>query len=305
MKQFLFIILFLLHLSVNAAPKDKLTVILDWFINPDHAPLFVAEQQGFFAKENLEVNLIGPADPSDPPKLVAAKKAELAVTYQPQFIIQTAQGLPLSRIATLIATPLDCLVVDAKGSIKTLKDLKGKRIGYSTDSTSLINLSAMLKTVGLGLKDTELINVHYNLTQALLSQKVDAITGVMRNFELTQLRLAGFRPKAFYPEDHGVPSYDELILVTHRDNVHDKRIQRFLKALELGTRYLIKHPEECWQQFAKLHPELNNELNHRAWFDTLPRFALRPAAIDSARDKNMVEFLKMQDINKRNNLAIK
>ncbi len=291
------IILLLLTLSCLpslAQAKDKLTLILDWFPNPNHAPLFVAEQQGLFAQENLDVHLIGPSDPSEPPRLVAAKKADLALTYQPQFMLQTAQGLPLTRIATLIATPLDCLLVIAKGDIKQLKDLTGKRIGYSAGGTYLVTLSAMLRQAGMSLKDVELINVHYNLSQALLTNKVDAITGVMRNVELTQLRLAGFTPKAFYPEDFGVPSYDELIVVTHRDNSQDPRLTRFLRALEKGTHYLINHPQQSWLLFAKQHPELNNPLNKQIWFDTLPRFALRPAAIDTTRDDNFARFLQTE-----------
>ena len=86
---------------------DKLTVILDWFVNPDHGPLIVARERGFFAAEGLEVELIAPADPNDPPKLVAAGQADIAVSYQPQLHLQVAQGLPLVRIGTLVATPLE------------------------------------------------------------------------------------------------------------------------------------------------------------------------------------------------------
>ncbi len=41
--------------SVMAA--DKLTVILDWFVNPDHAPLVIAAEKGYFAARNLDVEL--------------------------------------------------------------------------------------------------------------------------------------------------------------------------------------------------------------------------------------------------------
>jgi putative hydroxymethylpyrimidine transport system substrate-binding protein len=90
--------------SPQAAQAEKLTLLLDWFLNPDHAPLVVALQKGYFSDAGLEVELIEPADPNDPPKLVAAGKAEVAVTYQPQLHIQAAAGLPLVRIATLVAS---------------------------------------------------------------------------------------------------------------------------------------------------------------------------------------------------------
>ena len=66
-----------LSLSVQAAEKQKLSLMLDWFVNPDHAALIVAQQKGFFAEHNLEVDIIEPADPSLPPKLVAAGKTDL------------------------------------------------------------------------------------------------------------------------------------------------------------------------------------------------------------------------------------
>ena len=84
---------------------DKLTLMLDWFVNPDHAPLIVAKQKGFFKNAGLDVDLIAPADPNSPPKMVAAGKADLAVSYQPQLHVQVSQGLPLIRIGTLVSTP--------------------------------------------------------------------------------------------------------------------------------------------------------------------------------------------------------
>ena len=107
----------------------KMTLMLDWFINPDHAPLFVAQEKGYFADAGLEVELIAPADPNDPPKLVAAGKADLAVSYQPQLHLQVAEGLPLVRIATLVATPLNTLLVLADGPVQSIADLKGRTVG--------------------------------------------------------------------------------------------------------------------------------------------------------------------------------
>src|SRR3546814_12454773 len=75
-----------------AAAADKLTLILDWFVNPDHGPIIVAQEQGYFAEQGLAVEVIAPADPSDPPKMVAAGKADLAVSYQPQLHLQVHEG---------------------------------------------------------------------------------------------------------------------------------------------------------------------------------------------------------------------
>ena len=90
MKTILKIILSLFTLSLASnvnASSEKLTIGLDWFINPDHAPLIIAKKRNFFKDLNLDVEMIEPADPNDPPKLVAAGKLDIAISYQPQLHI--------------------------------------------------------------------------------------------------------------------------------------------------------------------------------------------------------------------------
>ncbi|MEH6361739.1 MAG: ABC transporter substrate-binding protein, partial [Amylibacter sp.] len=102
-------LMFTMAAPVMAA--DKMTLLLDWFVNPDHGPIIVAQEKGYFAEQGLEVEIIAPADPADPPKLVAAGRGDLAISYQPSLHLQIAEGLPLKRVGTLVATPLNCLLV--------------------------------------------------------------------------------------------------------------------------------------------------------------------------------------------------
>ncbi len=282
-------------LSLVTAPAlaaDRLTVMLDWFINPDHAPLYVALERGYFADQGLDVSFVQPSDPNDPPKLVAAGRADLAVSYQPQLHLQVAQGLPLRRIATLVATPLNSLVVLADGPIQSIADLKGKKVGFSVGGFEDALLGAMLEKYGLTLDDIDLINVNFSLSPSLMSGQVDAVIGAFRNFELNQMDILGRPGRAFFVEEEGVPGYDELILVAHADNLSDARLPRFLAALEQGVQYLVNHPDESWQLFIKGRADLDDELNRRAWAATLPRFALRPAALDRGRYARFAAFLK-------------
>jgi putative hydroxymethylpyrimidine transport system substrate-binding protein len=279
-------------LSPSAFAADRLTVMLDWFINPDHAPLYVALERGYFAEQGLDVRFVAPSDPNDPPKLVAAGRADIAVSYQPQLHLQVARGLPLRRIATLVATPLNSLVVLEDGPIQTIADLKGKKVGFSVGGFEDALLGAMLERHGLTLDDIELINVNFSLSPSLISGQVDAVIGAFRNFELNQMDILNRPGRAFFVEEEGVPGYDELILVANANNLDDPRLTRFLTALEQGVQYLVNHPDESWQLFIKGRSDLDDELNRRAWAATLPRFALRPAALDRGRYARFAEFLK-------------
>jgi putative hydroxymethylpyrimidine transport system substrate-binding protein len=283
-------------LAAPAAAADKLTLMLDWFVNPDHAPIIVADQLDYFERAGLDVDIVAPADPNDPPKLVAAGLADIAISYQPQLHIQVDQGLPLSRIGTLVATPLNCLVALEGGPVRTIADLKGRKVGFSVGGFEDALLKAMLGHHGLKLDDVELINVNFALSPALLSGQVDAVIGAFRNFELNQLALEGHPGRAFYPEEEGVPSYDELIFIANRAALDDPRLPRFLDAIEAGTLYILNHPDESFELFIKGRPELDDELNRRAWADTLPRLALRPAALDHARYARFAAFLEAQGL---------
>ena len=275
-----------------AAATDKITLLLDWFVNPDHGPIIIAEEKGYFKDAGLDVEVIAPADPSDPPKLVAAGRAELAISYQPQLHLQVAEGLPLVRVGTLVATPLNCLLVLADGPVKSIADLRGGKVGFSVAGVEEALLTTILERNGVGLDEIDLVNVNWSLSPSLMSGQVDAVIGAFRNFELNQMDIEGVKGRCFYLEEEGLPAYDELIYIANRDSMNKDVIRRFLQATELATQYIINHPQESWDIFKSTAKELDDELNKRAWVDTLPRLALRPAALDAGRYVRFEAFLK-------------
>lgn len=286
-------------IAAPASAADKLRVILDWFVNPDHAPLVIAQERDIFAAHGLDVELIPPADPNDPPKLVAAGQADIAVGYQPQLHLQVAEGLPLVRIGTLIATPLNTIITLADGPVRGLGDLKGRRIGYSVGATEEALLRAILSRHRIGLDEVELINVNFSLSPALLSGQVDAVIGGYRNFEMHQLAIAGQQGRAFFVEEEGVPAYDELIYVANRASVDRPELRRFLEAVEEATHWLGNHPGEAWEIFKTSDEALDDEINARAWNDTWPRFTASPAALDWRRYDRFAAFLEEQKLIER------
>ncbi|OEF30151.1 ABC transporter substrate-binding protein [Vibrio rumoiensis] len=282
-------------LSFVSAPSfanDQLTVMLDWFVNPNHGPIIVAQQQGLFKKLGLDVEIQEPADPTMPPKLVAAGKVDMAVTYEPNFIMDLEAGLPLKRSATLIATPLNTILVLDNGKINSVKDLKGKTVGIAVAGTEDAMVGTMLRHSGLNLSDIKMVNVGWNLSSSLASGQVDAVWGGLRNFEPNQMALESINVKAFYPEENGVPNYEELVFVVNQNNKKQAEIIKFNQAITQATQYIVNHPKQAWQVFKSYDEKtLDTELNRRAWNDTLNRFALRPTATDTQGYQAFADFL--------------
>ena len=157
--------------------------------------------KGFFAAQNLEVELQTPIDPNDPSKLVATNKADLAVSSQPQLHIHVNAGLPLKRIGTLVATPLNALVV--------LQRVRSKPWPTSRAASSAIRQRdsrkhcsrPLLAQTNLQPEEVTLVDVGASPSSALLSGQVDAAIGVFRNVILNQMDFGQKPGRIFYPEE--------------------------------------------------------------------------------------------------------
>ena len=278
-------------IAAPAAAQDRVTLLLEWFVNPDHGPIILAEELGYFADEGLEVEINAPSNPADPPKMVAAGQADIAVSYQPELHLQVDEGLPLVRVGTLVATPLNCLLVRADGPVETIADLDGRKVGYSVGGVEEVVLEVILGQHGLTRDAIEMINVNFALSSALMSGQVDAVIGAYRNFELNQMQIEGVEGRCFPVEAEGVPPYDELIYIANPESMDRDMVNRFLAATERAVQYIVNNPERSWEVFKGYQPELDDRLNRMAWSDTIPRFALRPAALDAGRYARFERFL--------------
>ncbi len=277
--------------ATPALAQDQMTLLLDWYVNPDHGPIIVAQENGYFADEGLEVEIIPPADASTPSKLVAAGRADLAVSYQQQLHLQVHEGLPLLRVGTLVGTPLNCLMSLADGPINSVADLKGRKVGFSVAGVEEALLKTMLARYDLTLDDIELVNVNFALTQSLMSEQVDAVIGAYRNIELNMMAVEGIAGQCTFIEEEGVPAYDELIYVANADTLDKDKIARFLSAVERSTHEIVNTPEATWQVFAATSTELQDEANELSWMDTISRFSLSPAALDYGRYKRFEQYM--------------
>jgi putative hydroxymethylpyrimidine transport system substrate-binding protein len=278
-----------------AQANDKFKLILDWYVNPDHGPIIVADKLGYFKDAGLDVEIIAPADASVPPKMVAAGQADLAISYQQQVHLDVHADIPLIRVGTLVDSPLNCLMVRDDGSVNSIADLKGKKIGFSVAGVEETVLGTILKNHDIKLSDVELINVNFSLAPSLMSKQVDAVMGAYRNVELNQMAVEGVVGKCFFVEEEGVPVYDELVYVANSNKLdanEKERISRFLAATEKAAQYIVNHPEQSYDLFASYSSELKDELNQRAWKDTVARFSRSPASLDYGRWSRYETYLK-------------
>jgi putative hydroxymethylpyrimidine transport system substrate-binding protein len=285
----------LLLLSQSVVAQDsqptKVTLMLDWFPNADHVPLYAAQQKGFFKQHGLEVELLAPADPNDPLKLVAAGKYPFAVNYQPSVTIARSQGLPVKAIGVLVEHPLNTISFLKESGITTPSDLKGKTIGYAVGPLDVVLFETIARNAGLQKEDYELINIGFNITPSLLSGKIDAVIGAYWNYEINELALEGKDAGYFPLEKHGVPDFYELVFISNDTflNQHPETAKRLMAAMQQAIQFTKDHPNDALAAYFKANPDVRKALDEKAFRATLPVFATTQTQSES-KWKTFAEF---------------
>lgn len=215
--------------------QQSARLILDWFPNTDHAGIYGAIDEGFFQDEGVTVEPEVPSDPSAALKRLAAGRAEFAISYEPEVLIARSEGVPVVAVGALVTRPLNA-VIYRTDRITGPDDLEGKTVGAAGVPSDRPLLDAVVRDGGGDPSKVTVKNVGYNLSPALAAGKVDAVIGAFWNIELVDLERQDQPVAALKLDEHGVPTYDELVVVTSDTVARDKPelVRAFLRGLQKG-----------------------------------------------------------------------
>jgi len=230
--------------STTSPQEQPLDLALDFYVNPDHAGIFEALDRGYFQQAGLDVHPQVPSDPSLPIKEVAAGRADLAISYEPEVLIAHDQGLPVKAVAALVPSPLTSLIWLKDSGIANVKGLRGKTIATAGIPYQAAYLNTILERAGLSTNDVNTVDVQQGLLPAILSGRANAMLGGFLNVEGVDLRLRGKDPTVIPVDRLGIPTYDELVVVANSDKLGDssREIGLFLAALQRGTKAAVADP---------------------------------------------------------------
>ncbi|MGP9632783.1 ABC transporter substrate-binding protein [Halomonas sp. AOP43-A1-21] len=267
-------------------PLKSISVMLDWYLSPQHAALVVAQERGLFTAQGFDVELQTPADPTIAIKLLAAGEVDLALTRQPLLHLLAHEAMPITRIATLIETPLNAVIVKGEAQPENITHLSGLHYGYSTREGIDIMLPEL---VPRSVRQTDAFlspqSVYFNPVSAFDEGNIDAIADGFFHFLPQQLAANGITTHTVRYHDLGIPRHDGLIIIANSDSLAKQANtwSRFLIALDEASDWIVENPSQAWQLLTDAHPILDNPINADAWQDILRRIALSPAALDTRR----------------------
>jgi putative hydroxymethylpyrimidine transport system substrate-binding protein len=258
--------------TITAPGTKSFTVMLDWFPNADHAPLYSALAAGDFRAAGLEVKPVVPAETAEPLKLLAAGKVDMAISYEPELLLARDEGLKLVSIAALVQRPLTSIIALPSSHISKVADLAGKTVGTAGIPYQAAELKSALQSAGVNPSSVHEVNVGFNLVPAMLSGKVAATLGGYWNYESLQLQLLHKHPVTIPVDQAGIPTYNELVLVVREEQARldGQDLRAFLQALTRGERSVRADPAAAAALLVKANPSLEGKLQLASIEQTLP-----------------------------------
>jgi len=257
--------------------RQSFSLTLDFYPNPDHAGIYMAQKLGYFEEAGLDVSIAAPSDPAAPLKLVAAGQTDLAVSYEPEVALAREQGLDVVAVGALVNRPLTSLIWLKESGIKGVGGLKGKTVATAGIPYQDAFLTTILARVKLTPDDVKAVNVGFGLLPALVGGSAQAMLGGYSNVEGVDLRERGKAPVVTPVDQLGVPTYDELVFVANREQLEEdpEKLRLFLAALQRGTEAAAENPGEATTAISEANPDLEPKLAAAEVKATLPLLSAR------------------------------
>ena len=261
----------------SGSERESFSLTLDFYPNPDHAGIYMAQKLGYFDEAGLELTIETPSDPAAPVKQVAAGRSDLAISYEPEVALAREQGLDVVAVAALVNQPLTSMIWLKKSGIKGVADLKGKTVATAGIPYQEKFLETILARVDLTPDAVKTVNVGFGLLPAMVSGSADATLGGFRNVEGVDLRERGLAPTVTPVDQLGVPTYDELVLVARRQSLEENpdKFRLFIAALERGTNAAVEQPGAATTAVTEANPDLEPKLTAAEVKATLPLLGAR------------------------------
>jgi putative hydroxymethylpyrimidine transport system substrate-binding protein len=259
---------------LTPASRQSLTLLLDYLPNADHVGIYRALAEGDFSRAGLDVHVQTPPSAAAPLTLLAAGRADIAISYEPDVMLARDKGEPVVSIGAIVQKPLTSIISIASKHIRTPADLLGKRVGTAGIPYQHAYLTTILARAGVPPQSVKETNVGFNLVPAMLSGRVDATLGGYWNYEALDLAQRGKHPNVLRVDAVGVPTYDELVLVVSRQTLATKvnELRRFVQALAQGYASARREPHLAVRSLVSATSGLDQKLQLASVQATLPLF---------------------------------
>ncbi|TFV59828.1 ABC transporter substrate-binding protein [Geodermatophilus sp. DF01-2] len=251
--------------SASAANGEEL-VPLDFQLNflPGGTTLgyFVADYQGFYEEEGLEVDVRSSTDPTLSVRLIGSGERNIGAVYTADMLNAAVAGSPVTIVrSNQCENPFGILAL-AESGIEEPADLRGQRVGVTDLVVDRAYFAAMLESAGLTEQDLTVVNPGFTGVQQLLQGNLDATSEIV-DYGPVIMEQQG-KDYTFIPyADHGAPNAPFSAVAVNPDwlaeDGNEEIVQRFLRALDKAEAWASENLEEAADQFVAQFPDADKE----------------------------------------------
>lgn len=236
------ILLILFIVNLEASSKEKITLQLDWLNQFQFAGYYIAKEKGYYDENNLDVQINEYSNNIDVINNTIKNDGFYAIGKS-SLILDKLDGKDIVLLSSIFQNSPLILITNEQSQIKSIKDLKNKKIMITSDAKSSASISAMIIANELKMSDVNIQEHSFNLDD-LINGKTDAMACYLSN-EPYILKNKNIKFNILDPKDFGFDFYEGILFTSENElKNHPQRVEKFNKASLKGWKYAFDNIEE-------------------------------------------------------------
>ena len=265
----------LIACATQPSELTPVTLILDWVPNTNHTGLFIAQDQGYFTDQGLQVEIIQPGEVFAE-QAVAGGAADFGVSFQEQVTLARADGVPIVSIAAMIQHNTSGFASRTDSGVETPADWEGLRYGSFGSPFEEPTLRVLMECAGGDFEELEIVDTGFSDPLALLAENQTDLAWIFYGWQGVQAEQAGIDLSVVMMEDwfSCIPDYYTPVLVASEVTLEERPelVRSFLDAVSTGYSFAVENPEDAAQILLAAAPELDAELVQASQTWISPRY---------------------------------
>ncbi|RXK12419.1 hypothetical protein CP965_07485 [Halarcobacter mediterraneus] len=237
----IFISFFIFFYNLNAKENDKVFIQLDWLHQFQFAGYYMAKEKGFFAEENLDVEINEFSDNSNIVEKVLNTKNTYAVGKS-SLVIDRLEGKKILLLAAIYQTS-PMVLISLKSNINKIKDLKNKSVMLTDDAKTAAAINSMIISQGINLNNINFQEHSFNIDD-LINKKIHAMGCYLSN-EPYYLKQKNIDFRIYNPSEYGFNFYGGIFFTSQKElEENPLRVKKIYKSILKGWQYAFNNIEE-------------------------------------------------------------
>ncbi len=255
------------------AALEEVTLVLDWTPNTNHTGLYVAQENGYFAENGLDVEIIQPSE-TGVIQLVAAGSAQFGIDFQESTTFARDKGIPVVSIGAILQHNTSAFAAPVDRGINSAKDFEGKTYGGWGMDMETATIKYMMEQEGADISKVNIVSMGDTDAITAFDMKSIDFAWIYEGWEGINAQMQGVELSYVPFADDPVFDYYTPIIITSEDMIgnNNETVKKFMDAVIKGYTFAAENPDESADILLKYAPELDADLVHESQTFLSPKY---------------------------------